>query len=147
MKTVSICKATPLLGAEVPSVELRVQDTMPTFALGRDVEREAFFDQQAATLLDALSSLPGGTVDALLVRLLRAMTEDHDDWDKRFLGPFWEALGVRCLDCVTKEMPGMVKMWLQMLQEGVHVALGVQGNEECANCGKSRVGAYRRAGL
>jgi hypothetical protein len=73
MKTVSICKAEPL-GAEVPNVELRIQDPMPTFsiALGRDTEREAFFDQQAATLLDALtSSLPGGTVDALLVRLLR----------------------------------------------------------------------------
>lgn len=73
METISICKAEPL-GTEVANVELRIQDPMPTFsiALGRDVEREAFFDQQAAKLLDALSSsLPGGTMDALLVRLLR----------------------------------------------------------------------------
>lgn len=75
------------------------------------------------------------------------MTDDHDDWDKHFWGPFREALGVRCLDCVTKEMPGMAKMWLQMLREGVHGPLGVQGNEECASCGQSRLGAYRRAGL
>jgi hypothetical protein len=75
---VSLCKAEPLGEYEVQNVELRIQDRMPTFsiALGCDVERDAFFDQQAEALLGALtSSLPGGTMDALLIRMLRRMVD------------------------------------------------------------------------
>ena len=75
------------------------------------------------------------------------MTEAHEDWDERFWGSFRAALRTRCLDCVTKEMPGMMRLWLQMLREGPHGPTGVQGNENCASCGKSRLRALRKEGL
>jgi hypothetical protein len=65
MKTIRVCKfdATGVHHAE--EVTLVIDETLP------EAVSQQFFDEQADCIMQALSSLPGGTKAALLVRMLQ----------------------------------------------------------------------------
>jgi hypothetical protein len=66
-----IGKAQPIFGSGqvVPSVTIRITDSLPVFATL--AEQDAYHDAQATTIETALiESLPGGTYDRLVGRML-----------------------------------------------------------------------------
>ena len=74
MKTLTLNKAGRIEGQEpVPSLTITIDEPVPELDGGRGWERHArfYFEEQADALVSALcESLPGGTLDRVLAKLL-----------------------------------------------------------------------------
>jgi hypothetical protein len=75
---VKLYKAQAIPGQTIPDLSLSATEEATRVAIDAvcpysefDARRRAFYDEQAGHIADALyASIPGGTIDALLVRLL-----------------------------------------------------------------------------
>jgi hypothetical protein len=72
MKTVHICKAEGFRDEVNPGVTIRIDTDMPEFDYRQPLEQAGkFYEDQASVLFAALrDSLPGGTLDRLLGKML-----------------------------------------------------------------------------
>lgn len=72
MTTVNVCKASASGNCPVDSVTLVIDGDVPNFDYKAPLEECAqFYDEQAQLIFDALTnSLPGGTLDRLLGKML-----------------------------------------------------------------------------
>ena len=66
-----VYKAMPLFPEGIPDLELKATEYIPAGSIGDEGSQKVWFSDQAKSIADALyASLPGGTLDALLVELL-----------------------------------------------------------------------------
>ena len=81
MKNVQIALAQPIGDQSIEPVTIQIAATVPQF---RTLEDAAdFYRIQAKTLASALTALPGGTFDRLLIELLtRKASYFRVPWDK-----------------------------------------------------------------
>ena len=72
MHTIYICKASPTGGEVTPDVKILITEELPRFSYQTPIETVGDqFDKQAQLLFNALTnSLPGGTLDRLLGKML-----------------------------------------------------------------------------
>lgn len=86
MKTVNIYKAQAIGDQRIESVTITIDATLPqSDDRYRDWLKVAtrLFDEEAAKIVDALHSLPGGTLDRVLVKLLTEKVSQHIvPWEK-----------------------------------------------------------------
>ncbi len=86
MKTVYLFKAQPIGDQKIESMTLIIDAELPRLKYDADWREHAtrLFDADAQTLVDALHSLPGGTLDRVLVKLLAEKVSQHIvPWEKR----------------------------------------------------------------
>ncbi len=85
MKTVYLFKAQPIGDQYIESVTICIGAPLPRFEQSDWLEETTrVFDAQADAIVDALHSLPGGTLDRVLVKLLAEKVSQHIvPWEKR----------------------------------------------------------------
>ncbi len=85
MRTVCIYKAQTSGDQPIESVMISVENPFPRIREADWLEGTTrLFDAQAAAIVDALHSLPGGTLDRVFVKLLAEKVSQHIvPWEKR----------------------------------------------------------------
>jgi hypothetical protein len=72
MKTLKVCKATPVHDGEcIEGVVLEINSCIPrNSGLDWEAKMKKFYSSEADTIMEALSQLPQGTKHALLIKML-----------------------------------------------------------------------------
>lgn len=86
MKTITIYKAQPIADQRIDSVTIIINPVLLELPRGPEWLEHAtrLFDEDAQALVDALHSLPGGTLDRVLVKLLAEKVSQHIvPWERR----------------------------------------------------------------
>lgn len=73
MTTITVCKATDTPEMPVADVTLQIEGRMPTLSHRHDwqKQRAILFQEQAALVMQALNTLPYGTMHELLILMLQ----------------------------------------------------------------------------
>jgi len=74
MKTIEVYKAQDIHGDEIPSVTLHIVKPIPELKANTEdpmATLNDFFGKQADSVMEALGSLPQGTLNQVLIRLLK----------------------------------------------------------------------------
>jgi hypothetical protein len=81
MKDTTVAKASPIGDIQIDDVVIRIVGKVPDFAhstaLPWEGEVAAFYDAQAGKIVEALLSLPGGTLDRVLAKLISRSVSLH----------------------------------------------------------------------